>query len=213
MLNGLGWIDVLGWIAACFTIATYAMKTMIPLRILGIVANGFFVIYALTNHSWPTLFLYGVLLPLNSYRLRQMLQLTRSVKQASRGDLSMDWLKPFSSRRQVRAGEVLFERGAPADAMFYVLSGRLRLLESGVELGPGDVVGELGMVAPERSRTQTVRADADGELLVITYGQVRQLYFQNPTFGFYLLELMTRRLFDNQARATQAAPAIERGVA
>ena len=35
----------------------------------------------------------------------------------------------------------------------------------------------------------------DGELLTIGYPQIRQLYFQNPTFGFYLLQLTSSRLF------------------
>ena len=37
-------------------------------------------------------------------------------------------------------------------------------------------------------------------LLEITYSQVRQLYFQNPAFGFYFLELTSRRLFENIAK-------------
>ncbi len=41
---------------------------------------------------------------------------------------------------------------------------------------------------------------AEGELLEITYGQVRQLYFQNPKFGFYFLELASKRLFENISR-------------
>ena len=34
----------------------------------------------------------------------------------------------------------------------------------------------------------------------ITYEQVEQLYYQNPTFGFYFLRLATARLFENVAR-------------
>jgi len=36
--------------------------------------------------------------------------------------------------------------------------------------------------------------------LTITYDKVQQLYFQNPTFGFYLLRLTTERLLQNLAR-------------
>jgi len=32
-------------------------------------------------------------------------------------------------------------------------------------------------------------------LLTIGYPQIRQLYFQNSTFGFYLLQLTSSRLF------------------
>ena len=36
-------------------------------------------------------------------------------------------------------------------------------------------------------------------MLQITYDQVKQLYYQNPQFGFYFLQLTTRRLFENIA--------------
>ena len=35
---------------------------------------------------------------------------------------------------------------------------------------------------------------------VITYSQVEELYYQNPSFGFYFLRISTARLFDNIAR-------------
>ena len=38
---------------------------------------------------------------------------------------------------------------------------------------------------------QTVVCEQDGALLQITYDEVRQLYFQNPKFGFFFLELPT----------------------
>jgi hypothetical protein len=34
----------------------------------------------------------------------------------------------------------------------------------------------------------------------ISYDQVKQLYYQNPQFGFYFIQLVTRRLFENIAR-------------
>jgi CRP/FNR family cyclic AMP-dependent transcriptional regulator len=193
------WGEAMGYVGALFVFATYSMKTMIPLRAMGIASNVIMLVYASTEGLYPTLFLHGVLLPLNGVRLYQMLQLTRRVREASRGDPSMAWVKPFSTRRRVCAGELLFSKGEEADAMSYVVSGRFRLEESGIDLSPGDLVGELGMMALDSRRTQTLRCEADGELLIITYGQVRQLYFQNPTFGFYFLRLVSRRLFENHA--------------
>jgi CRP/FNR family transcriptional regulator, cyclic AMP receptor protein len=37
-------------------------------------------------------------------------------------------------------------------------------------------------------------------VLTATYQQVKELYFQNPQFGFYFLRLTTERLFDNIGR-------------
>jgi CRP/FNR family transcriptional regulator, cyclic AMP receptor protein len=39
-----------------------------------------------------------------------------------------------------------------------------------------------------------------GKLLEITYSQLRQLYFQNPKFDFYFIELINKRLFENIVR-------------
>jgi hypothetical protein len=36
-----------------------------------------------------------------------------------------------------------------------------------------------------------------GMLLHITCEQVKELYYQNPQFGFYFLQLTARRLFEN----------------
>ena len=84
--------------------------------------------------------------------------------------------------------------------MFYVVAGRYRLVESGIGVSPGSIVGELGLLSLGHRRTQTLQCVESGELLRITYDQVRQLYFQNPKFGFYFLQLTTRRLFENLTR-------------
>jgi CRP-like cAMP-binding protein len=84
--------------------------------------------------------------------------------------------------------------------MFCTVTGRYRLLELGIELKPGQLVGELAMLAPDNRRTATLECIEDGEALSITYEQVEQLYYQNPTFGFYFLRLATARLFDNISR-------------
>jgi CRP-like cAMP-binding protein len=56
------------------------------------------------------------------------------------------------------------------------------------------------MLAPDNRRTATLECIESGRVLSITYEQVEQLYYQNPTFGFYFLRLATARLFDNISR-------------
>jgi Cyclic nucleotide-binding domain len=116
------------------------------------------------------------------------------------GDLNMDWLKPFTSTRRTKSGDVLFRKGDTADAMFFVVAGRYRLAELGMDVMQGQLVGELGLLAPDQSRTQTLGCIEGGEVLQITYEQVKQLYYQNPQFGFYFIQLTSRRLFENIAR-------------
>jgi CRP/FNR family transcriptional regulator, cyclic AMP receptor protein len=112
----------------------------------------------------------------------------------------MDWLKPFMAKRRFHKGDILFAKGEEAHEMFCIVTGRFLLLELGIELKPGQVVGELAMLAPDNRRTATLECIDDGEALSITYEQVQQLYYQNPTFGFYFLRLSTARLFENIAR-------------
>lgn len=189
--------EIFGYVGALVTVGTYSMRTMIPLRILGISANVLFIVYGLVAEVYPQFALHAVLLPLNCVRLYQMSRLIAQVKEASDGSLSMDWIKGFTHKRACRAGETIFTQGDVADAMFYAVSGRYLLTEIGVEIGSGQVVGEMGLVTPDNRRTQTFNCVESGELLVIGYSQVRQLYFQNPKFGFFFLKLITQRLLAN----------------
>jgi CRP-like cAMP-binding protein len=122
---------------------------------------------------------------------------------ASYGETSIDWLKPFMARKAFRKGDVVFRKGDVADAMYYSVSGRYRLAEMGIELPAGQVFGDLGLLAPGNLRTQTIECTEDGEVLTASYQQVKELYFQNPQFGFYFLRLTTERLFENIARLEQ----------
>ena len=128
--------------ATIFVVATYTMRTMIPLRVFGILTNLALIAASIPTHNYPTLVLHAVLLPLNAWRLHQMLQLVRDVKRSVNSDLSMEWLKPFMTERKCEAGEELFYKDERAEEMFYIVSGRYRLVESGIELPVGAIVGE-----------------------------------------------------------------------
>ncbi len=194
------WSDLFNSGASLFIVATASTKTMVPLRILAIVTNCMLIAFYAVSHLWIPLALQVFALPLNAYRLYQMIVLIRNVRDAIRGKPSLDWLKPFMAERHFRKGDLLFAKGETADAMFYTMSGRYLLVEFGREIPTGEVVGELAMLAPDNRRTATLECVEDGMALSITYEQVEELYYQNPTFGFYFLRLATARLFDNIAR-------------
>jgi hypothetical protein len=185
--------------ASVFVVATTTMRTMIPLRVFGILTNIVLITSSVLTHNYPTLLLHAVLLVLNSYRLHQMLQLVRDVKRSVNSDLSMDWLKPFMTERRYAAGEMLFYKDEKAEDMLYIVSGRFRLVESGIELPVGAIVGELGMLSPSNMRTQSLECIGDGVVLSVSYSKVEELYVQNPEFGFYFLRLASARLFENIA--------------
>jgi CRP/FNR family transcriptional regulator, cyclic AMP receptor protein len=196
----MSWVEILGYFGSSLTITVYSMKRMIPLRLIGIGANLVFITYGFLGAVYPQMILHSVLLPINLYRLREMLLLIRKVKRASQGDLNMDWLKPYMKRRTAKTGEVLFRKGDESSAMFYTLTGRYRLNEIELDIAPGQVVGEIGLIAPENKRTLTFECIEDGDLLTISYEHVKELYFQNPEFGFYFLELVSKKLFKDIER-------------
>lgn len=201
------WMDAFGYAGALLTLGTFSMKTMLHLRMVGIAANLAFIAYGALGHVYPVLLLHLTLLPLNVWRLRQLLRLTRQIGQASSGGFSVDWLKPFTRSRAVAAGEVLFRQGDEAGEVLFALSGQFRAVEADVALGKGEVFGELGLILRDQRRTQTVVCEQPGAVLLMTFDEVRQMYFQNPAFGFYLLQLAAERLArDARNAALQPRP-------
>lgn len=190
----------LGYAAAALVFAAFSMKTMVPLRVAAISSNVLFIAYGYLHPAYPMLILHIALLPLNVWRLQQMLSLVRETKTAQEDDLDMNWIKPFTATRDMTPGEVLFRKGDPANEVIFIMSGSLRIPELGIQIPPGEVVGELGMLSPDKVRTQSAVCVDGGQLLVITYDQVRQLFFQNPKFGYYFMQLSARRLFENMKR-------------
>ena len=183
--------------ASIFLVATSTMRTMIPLRLFSILTNFVLILTAIPAHNYVLILVQTLMLVLNSYRLHQMLQLVRDVKKSVSGDLSMEWLKPFMTERRCNTGDMLFYKDEKADDMLYIVSGRFRLVESGIELPVGAIVGELGMLSPSKVRTQSLECIEGGMILSVSYDQVEQLYVQNPAFGFYFLKLASARLFQN----------------
>jgi CRP/FNR family transcriptional regulator, cyclic AMP receptor protein len=212
MTWSITWVEAIGWLGAALAITGSAMKTIIPLRCIGIAANICSLIVSAYLHNIPGVVANLILLPINSVRLYQMLGLIKRVKQASKSDLSMEWLKPFMTRRKTTIGEVLFAKGDVAACMFYTISGRYRLKEMGIELVQGQVVGEMGFLSPDNTRTQTLECIEAGEVLSISYDEVRQLYFQNPQFGFYFLRLASERLFANMERMEEEITRLRDGL-
>jgi hypothetical protein len=218
-LANINFANTLALIGAVLYVATLMVRTIVPLRILGILSIVFFIGYGALAGAVATFLLYLLSLPINIIRLRQMLNLVKKVRLSAQGDLSMDWLRPFMTPRKYKKGDVLFRKGDVAKEMFYTVTGRFLVKEIGIELPPGRIMGELGFIAPKNRRTQTVQSLEDGEVLTITYEKLLELYFQNPEFGYYFLRLTTERLMQNVARLEgivaqhkePAAPVVAKG--
>ena len=192
--------NMLALAGAMFYVATLMMRTIVPLRVIGIISIAFFMAYGLVAGAVGTFLLYLLSLPVNVIRLRQMLTLVKKARMSSQGDLSMDWLRPYMTPRKYRKGEVLFRKGDVANEMYLTVTGKFLVTEIGIELPPGRIMGELGFVAPKNRRTQTIKCVENGDVLSITYETLLELYFQNPEFGYYLLSFTSERLLQNISR-------------
>ena len=199
-MRAIGWAEAVGYVASLLVFCTFYMKTMIPLRVVALASNVAFIAYGFLGGLAPVLVLHATLLPLNTVRLLQMRRLIRKVRESAQGDLSMDWLVPLMARRALPAGHVLFNKGDEANHLYVVLHGSIHLTELGVRLGPGSLMGEIGVFSPHGRRTATAVCETDVEIASITAEKVVELYYQNPTFGFHLIQITIRRLLENVDR-------------
>jgi len=200
VLANINFANMLALIGATLYVVTLMVRTIVPLRVIGIISMVFFIAYGALAGAVATFLLYLLSLPINVIRLRQMLNLVKKARLSAQGDLSMDWLRPFMTPRKYKKGDILFNKGDIAKEMFYTISGNFLIKEIGIELPPGRVLGELGFIDPNNKRTATVESLENGEVLTITYDRLLELYFQNPEFGYYFLRLTTERLMQNIAR-------------
>src|SRR5713226_9614410 len=187
-------------IGVIFFVATLLMQTMVQLRIANMVGCAFFAGFGALAGNVSTFLLYLLLLPINAFRLRQMLNLVKKARSATQGDTSMEWLKPFMTERKYRKGDVLFKKDDAANEMFLTITGKFLVTEIGIEIPPGRLMGELGFLSPNNRRTATVECTEDGLVLTITYEKLLEIYFQNPQFGYYFLVLTSQRLLENISR-------------
>jgi hypothetical protein len=200
LLANITLANMFALVGAMFFVATLLTQTMVPLRVANMIGCAFFAGFGALAGNVATFLLYLLLLPINAFRLRQMLNLVKKARSATQGDTSMEWLKPFMTERKYRKGDIVCKKDDPADEMFLTVTGNFRVTEIGVELPPGRLMGELGFLSPNNRRTATVECTEDGHVLTITYEKLLEIYFQNPQFGYYFLVLTSQRLLENIAR-------------
>jgi CRP/FNR family transcriptional regulator, cyclic AMP receptor protein len=187
-------IDWTGVLAALSGALALSSRTMIPLRIAAIASNGFFGIYAAHHGMWTSVALYAVILATNAYRLTGMLRMIRRTSDEVPGAFPVNRLKPYMEARRFAANSMICRKGDPADCAYYIVSGKVRIDGPGIELGQGNVLGEMGLFSNERTRNATATAVGEVNTLTISYEKLQELCLQNPRFGYQLLKLMVERL-------------------
>jgi len=189
--------EIFGYVASGLVLATFSMRTMIPLRILGMMSNVCFMIYGYLDGLHPVLILHAILLPLNVFRFVEIYRLVWEMRDAAERPHGFHQLMPFMKSISAQAGTTLFRKGDVADAMYVLVSGRIRIPEFDAEVGPGEMAGEVGMFSPGGQRLTTAICLEDCTLLRISRERVRELVFQTPRIGFDLITVVTARLFDD----------------
>jgi ABC-type multidrug transport system fused ATPase/permease subunit len=200
LLANITLANMFALVGAIFFVATLLTQTMVPLRVANMIGCAFFAGFGALAGNVTTFLLYLLMVPINAYRLRQMLNLIKKARTATAGDTSMEWLKPFMTERKYRKGDILMKKGDAADEMFLTVTGKFLVTEINVELPPGRLMGELGFLTPNNRRTATIECIEAGHVLTITYEKLLEIYFQNPQFGYYFLVLTSQRLLENNAR-------------
>ncbi len=117
-------------------------------------------------------------------------------RSAGENDLGDD-----AERMVLPGGETLFEEGDPGDALYVLLSGSLGVYvnRSGGKvqlltlLGPGEVVGEMGVIA-SMSRSATIRAIRDSELLKFSKESFNRRLKINPEAMHGISQILVHRL-------------------
>jgi hypothetical protein len=82
--------DAFGWLAAGLTWLTFFCRDMWRLRCLALGANAAFIAYAAMVQLWPVLVLHLALMPVNLWRLTQVMQSVDARPRAASGAAGTD---------------------------------------------------------------------------------------------------------------------------
>ncbi len=110
-------------------------------------------------------------------------------------------LKQAARRRTFHRGEVLFQAGRPADELYLLERGRIRLFSRSPQgrrltlsvVEPGDIFGEQALF-PRGARTSHAQALTDGVLYALSRQRLEELLWEDPTLVLQVLENLGKRL-------------------
>jgi predicted acylesterase/phospholipase RssA len=112
----------------------------------------------------------------------------------------LEELVPQVEWLSLRSGETLFRQGDAADATFFLISGRLRVVAEEPagprvlnEVGPGESVGEMALLTDD-DRSATVYAVRDAQLARLDEATFRRFIERHPAAMKRITEFVVRRL-------------------
>jgi CRP/FNR family cyclic AMP-dependent transcriptional regulator len=110
-------------------------------------------------------------------------------------------LSALSFRRSYNQGAIVFSQGDPGDALYGVITGKIRISASSPDgremflniMEPGDTFGEIALL-DGRHRTATASATAPSELIIITRDHFLDLLEREPKLISHVIQLLCQRI-------------------
>lgn len=193
-------VAIMAAIGVLLTIASGVMRKMVPLRALAIAANVAFAARSSVSHDYSDVVLQVALFCINAYRLWDLQHLLSAIENAKVDTPLEQWLLPYMIKKNFKAGATLFAKGDDARHMVFIRQGTVRVVQAGVTMGAGSLVGEIGLFTRHRKRTATIVCVTKCVCYTMTDEAIHLLYFQNPKLGFFLIQLIVQRLLEDLER-------------
>jgi CRP/FNR family transcriptional regulator, cyclic AMP receptor protein len=121
-------------------------------------------------------------------------------------------ISALAVRRPYPQGAIVFSQGDPGDALYGVVTGRIRISASTREgkemflniMEPGDTFGEIALL-DGNPRTAAATATEPCELMIISRAQFLALLQREPTLAIHLLQLLCQRIRWTSGQAEDSA--------
>jgi CRP/FNR family transcriptional regulator, cyclic AMP receptor protein len=110
-------------------------------------------------------------------------------------------ISALSTRRSYGHGAVVFSQSGPGDALYGVVTGKIRISASAADgremflniMEPGDAFGEIALLDGRR-RTATASATVPSELIIITRDHFLHLLEREPKLVSHVVQLLCERI-------------------
>lgn len=114
---------------------------------------------------------------------------------------TVERIAALATRRTYKSDSIVFMRGDPGDALYGVVTGRVRISASAARgkeislnvMDPGDAFGEIALL-DGHPRTAAATTLAPTELIVIRRDQFLDLLQREPRLAVHLIELLCKRV-------------------
>ena len=200
-------IQAVGWLAVVLKLATFATHSMIPLRVLAMASSVCFIIYSGVFHVWPLLVIELILLPLNAYRLYEIIALRRLVTHMTdESEPDFSAAMAYGKKRVIEAGDVIFTKGDAVDCLYYLAEGRVEIEDQNATVAAGKIFGEMAFFNSSAERSATVRCLEDTVVYELDEKRFTRLQYEDPKFAMSVMRTVTKRLVANAAQTQEAQP-------